>query len=176
MQTETMELFKKHKVNPLGGCLPDPHHDPVLHRLLQHAAERRRAALSPFLWAHDLSAPDTVAHIFGLPLNIMPLLMGATMIIQMRLTPQPTVDNAQAKMMKFMPWMFTLFCYNFSCALSLYSTINGLFTIGQQLVINRMKAETPPRRMACTAAGDGDEERDPEEKKRKSSGCISFRR
>jgi YidC/Oxa1 family membrane protein insertase len=61
------------------------------------------------------------------------------MIIQMRLTPQPTVDNMQAKMFKFMPYMFALFCYNFSCALSLYSTINGIFTIGQQLIINKMK-------------------------------------
>ena len=71
----------------------------------------------------------------------MPILMGATTIISMHLTPQPSVDNAQAKMMKFMPWFMTLICYNFSCALALYSTINGLFTIGQQLVINRMKDE-----------------------------------
>jgi YidC/Oxa1 family membrane protein insertase len=79
--------------------------------------------------------------------------MGATMIVQMRLTPSPSVDNAQVKMMKFMPVIFTLICYNFSCALALYSTINGLFTIGQQLVVNRMKdpaesgqgAKTAPR-------------------------------
>jgi YidC/Oxa1 family membrane protein insertase len=51
------------------------------------------------------------------------------------------VDNAQARMMKFMPILFMVFCYNYSCALSLYSTVNGLFTIGQQLVINRMKDE-----------------------------------
>src|ERR1041384_574123 len=85
----------------------------------------------------------------------MLLLMGATMIIQMHLTPTPSVDNAQVKMMKFMPYMFTLFCYNFSCALSLYSFINGLFTIGQQLVINKMKdPATPasPRATAATAA------------------------
>jgi len=74
----------------------------------------------------------------------MPILMGATMILQMRLVPQPTVDNAQAKMFKFMPYIFAFFCYSFSCALSLYSTINGLFTIGQQLVINRMKDEPSP--------------------------------
>ena len=67
--------------------------------------------------------------------------MGATMIFQMRLTPQPSVDNAQARMLKFMPWIFILFCYSFSCALALYSTINGLFTIGQQLIINRLKDE-----------------------------------
>jgi YidC/Oxa1 family membrane protein insertase len=80
----------------------------------------------------------------------MPLLMAATMIFQMRLTPQPTVDSSQAKMMKFMPVIFTFICYNFSCALALYSTVNGLFTIGQQLVINRMKDVEP-----APAAGTG---------------------
>jgi YidC/Oxa1 family membrane protein insertase len=65
--------------------------------------------------------------------------MGATMIIQMRLTPMPSTDNMQAKMFKFMPWIFTVFCYSFSGALALYSTINGVFTIAQQLVVNRMK-------------------------------------
>ena len=134
-----MELFKKHKVNPLGGCIPILITMPFFfgfYTMLQSAAELR---FEPFLWARDLSAADTVAHVFGLPINIMPLLMGATMIFQMRLTPQPSVDNAQAKMLKFMPWIFILFCYSFSCALALYSTINGLFTIGQQLIINRMK-------------------------------------
>ena len=138
-QAATMELFKKHKVNPVGGCLPILITIPFFmgfFQMLQSTAELRFA---PFLWASDLAAPDTVTHIFSFPLNIMPLLMGATMIFQMRLTPSPSVDNAQMKMMKFMPVIFTLFCYNFSCALSLYSTINGLFTIGQQLVVNRMK-------------------------------------
>jgi YidC/Oxa1 family membrane protein insertase len=139
MQAATMELFKKHKVNPLGGCIPILITMPFFfgfYTMLQSAAELR---FEPFLWAQDLSAADTVTHVFGLPINIMPLLMGATMIFQMRLTPQPSVDNAQAKMLKFMPWIFILFCYSFSCALALYSTINGLFTIAQQLVINRMK-------------------------------------
>ena len=89
---------------------------------------------------HADSAPDTVWRdpFLGLPINIMPILMGATMIIQMRITPVMTTDPAQAMMMKIMPWIFTLFCYNFSCALALYSTVNGAFTIGQQLVVNRM--------------------------------------
>jgi YidC/Oxa1 family membrane protein insertase len=108
--------------------------------MLMSSAELR---FQSFLWAPDLSSPDTVAQIFGVRLNIMPLLMGATMLYQMRLTPQPTVDNAQAKMMKFMPILFIFFCYGYSCALSLYMTINGLFTIGQQLVINRMKDNEP---------------------------------
>jgi YidC/Oxa1 family membrane protein insertase len=65
-------------------------------------------------------------------------------VIQMHLTPSPSVDNMQMKMMKFMPYIFTFFCYNFSCALSLYSFVNGVFTIGQQLVINRMKDPVVP--------------------------------
>ncbi len=135
----TIELFKKHKINPAGGCLPVLITIPLFiafFSMLQGTAELR---FQSFLWAHDLSAPDTVARIFGLPLNIMPLLMGATMVFQMRLTPSPSTDNAQMKMMKFMPIVFTLICYNFAAALALYSTINGVFTIGQQLIVNRMK-------------------------------------
>ena len=144
LQMATMELFKTHKVNPVGGCIPVLITMPLFigfFAMLQSAAELR---FQPFLWAPDLAAPDTVATIWGLPINIMPLLMGATMIFQMRLTPQPSVDKAQATMMKFMPIIFTLFCYGFSCALALYSTINGIFTIGQQLVINRMKDDPGP--------------------------------
>lgn len=141
LQAATMELFKKHKVNPLGGCLPILVTLPFFFgffTMLRSAAELR---FQPFLWAPDLAAADTIGHVFGIPINIMPILMGATTIISMRLTPQPSVDNAQAKMMKLMPWFMMLLCYTFSCALALYSTINGLFTIGQQLVINRMKDE-----------------------------------
>jgi YidC/Oxa1 family membrane protein insertase len=143
-QLATMELFKKHKVNPLGGCFPMLIQMPfffAFFRMLQSAAELRFAH---FLWAHDLSAPDTVytftAPLFGsLNLNILPIVVVATIAFQMRLVPQPTVDNAQMKMMKYMPFMMLLFYYSTSCALSLYSTINSLFTIGQQLIINRMK-------------------------------------
>jgi YidC/Oxa1 family membrane protein insertase len=148
MQTETLRLFKENKVNPVGGCIPVLITIPFFigfFTMLQSASELRFAS---FLWAHDLSAPDTL-YTFGtvtLPLlglthlnvNIMPLLMGATMIFQMRLTPTPTTDPAQQMMFKIMPWIFTLFCYNFASGLALYSTINGLFTIGQQMVINRM--------------------------------------
>lgn len=144
LQAATMELFKKHKVNPMGGCLPMLITLPFFwgfYQMLQGTAELR---FQPFLWAGDLSAQDTVGHIFGLPINIMPVLMGATMVIQMHLTPSPTVDNAQAKMMKFMPYLFALFCYTFPCSLALYSTINGIFTIGQQIVINRMKENPGP--------------------------------
>ncbi len=139
----TMELFKEHKVNPAGGCIPILITIPLFigfFTMLQGTAELR---FQSFLWAKDLSAPDTVAHIFGLPLNIMPLLMGVTMFFQMRLTPSPTTDNMQAKIFKFMPFFFTAICYNFSCALALYSTINGLFTICQQLVVNKYTKTDP---------------------------------
>jgi len=152
-QEAMMRLYKDYKVNPLGGCIPILITIPFFigfFSMLQSASELRYAA---FLWAPDLSAPDTVARVFGLPLNIMPLLMGATMIIQMRLTPTPTTDNAQAMMFKIMPWIFTLFCYNFSCALALYSTVNGLFTIGQQLVINRLPEPALEKRPDKPAPG-----------------------
>jgi YidC/Oxa1 family membrane protein insertase len=143
-QMATMELYKKHKVNPLSGCLPMLLTIPFFFgffRMLQSASELRFAH---FLWAHDLSAPDTVAMIplpvVGLvALNILPLLLGVVNFMQMRVTPQPSVDNAQMKMMKFMPVMFVMFYYNWSCALSLYSTVNGLYTISQQLIVNRMR-------------------------------------
>lgn len=153
MNQATMELFKKHKVNPAGGCLPILITIPLFiafFAMLQGTAELR---FQSFLWAHDLSAPDTVLRIFGIPLNIMPLLMGATMIWQMQITPQPGIDSTQAKLFKFMPIIFTLICYNFAAALALYSTINGMFTIGQQLIVNRMKEPEPAEAALATPAG-----------------------
>lgn len=147
-QEAMMRVYKENKVNPLGGCIPILITMPFFigfFSMLQSAADLRFAS---FLWVKDLAAPDTVVS-FGtatlpllglthLSLNILPLLMGATMIYQMRLTPTPSTDPTQATMMKFMPIMFTLFCYNFAAALALYSTINGLFTIIQQKVVNSL--------------------------------------
>ena len=138
MQAETLRIFKENKVNPVGGCIPILITIPFFvgfFAMLQSASDLRFAE---FLWVADLSAPDTVARVLGLPINIMPILMGATMIFQMKLTPTPTADPAQQTMFKVMPWIFTLFCYTFAAGLALYSTINGLFTIGQQMIINRM--------------------------------------
>jgi YidC/Oxa1 family membrane protein insertase len=142
LQAATMELYKKHKINPVAGCIPMLLTLPffwAFFTMLRSTAELRFA---PFLWAHDLSAPDTIAvltlPVIGvLPVNVFPLLLGAVNFFQMRVTPQPAVDNAQMKMMKFMPVMFVVFYYSWPCALSLYSTVNGLFTICQQLMVNR---------------------------------------
>lgn len=156
-QQATMELFKTHRVNPVGGCFPILLTIPFFmgfFTMLGSAAELR---FQEFLWAADLSDVDTIFHLWIIPIRPMPILMGATMVIQMHITPTPSVDNMQMKMMKIMPYIFTFFCYNFSCALSLYSFVNGLFTIGQQLVINRMKDEPGPvgpgTAAASTAAG-----------------------
>ncbi|HEX2854395.1 MAG TPA: membrane protein insertase YidC [Opitutaceae bacterium] len=143
-QAAMMDLYKQHKVNPLGGCIPMLIPMPFFFgffTMLQSTAELRFA---PFLWAPNLSMPDTVGHVLGFPINILPLILGATMIIQMQLTPTVNMDKAQATMMKFMPVIFMIFCYNFDCALSLYSTVNGLFTIAQQIYINRMKDDGDP--------------------------------
>jgi len=165
MQEGMMKMYKDYKVNPLGGCIPILITIPFFigfFSMLQSASELRFAA---FLWAPDLSAPDTILRIWGIPLNIMPLLMGATMIVQMRLTPTPTTDPVQQTMFKIMPWIFTLFCYNFSCALALYSTINGLFTIGQQVVINRMPEPELEKREAKPAPAGGMKNVTPKKKK-----------
>jgi YidC/Oxa1 family membrane protein insertase len=147
-QEAMMRVYKENKVNPLGGCIPVLITLPFFigfFQMLQSASDLRFAS---FLWVKDLAAPDTVIS-FGtatlpllglthLNLNILPLLMGVTMIYQMRITPTPSTDPAQAAMMKFMPVMYMLFCYNFAAALALYSTVNGIFTIVQQKIVNRM--------------------------------------
>jgi YidC/Oxa1 family membrane protein insertase len=142
----TIALFKEHRVNPAGGCIPILITMPLFvgfFAMLMGTAELR---FQPFLWVTDLSTPDTVWRIPGLgfPVNIMPILMGITMVVQMRLTPQPTtMEGPQAMIMKIMPWMFTLICYNFAAALALYSTINGLFTIIQQVLVNKYSKDEP---------------------------------
>lgn len=151
----TLALFKEHKVNPAGGCIPILITIPLFvgfFAMLQGTAELR---FQGFLWARDLSDSDTIWHLpgLGLPLNIMPLLMGATMFFQMKLTPTPTsMEGPQAMVMKIMPWVFTLICYNFASALALYSTINGLFTIVQQLLVNKYSKDEP---LAVATAGPG---------------------
>ena len=143
MQQETMAIFKEHKVNPMGGCIPILITMPLFiafFSMLQGTPELR---FESFLWTKDLSAADTVWTIWKFPINIMPILMGATMIYQMRLTPTPATDNMQVQMMKFMPIIFTIFCYNFPAALALYSTVNGVFTIIQQVIVNKTTKDEP---------------------------------
>ncbi|HHJ14557.1 MAG TPA: membrane protein insertase YidC [Gammaproteobacteria bacterium] len=124
-----MEMYKKEKVNPLGGCLPVLVQIPVfiaLYWVLLESVEMRQA---PFmLWLQDLSSPD--------PYYILPLLMGITMLIQQKLNPAP-MDPVQAKVMMILPIMFTVFFAFFPSGLVLYWVVNNTLSIAQQWVITR---------------------------------------
>ena len=134
LNAEMMKLYKDFGVNPLGGCLPLLIQMPVFlgfYYMLLSSVELRGQT---FFWIHDLSRPDTVFVIpgLGLPINPMPLIMTATMMWSMHITPQPQgVDNPAAKMMKWMPVLMLVFCYNFSSALSLYWNVQNILSIGQ---------------------------------------------
>lgn len=125
-----MELWKKEKVNPLGGCLPMLLQMPVLigiYWVLMKSVELRQA---PFLlWYNDLSVMD--------PYFILPLLMGASMFISQTLSPMATTDPVQAKVMKLMPVIFTVFFLWFPAGLVLYWIVSNVFNIAQQSYIIR---------------------------------------
>ena len=131
MQKEMMALYKKHKVNPMGGCLPMLLQIPVffaLYKVLMVSIELRGA---PFmLWITDLSMKD--------PYYVMPLVMGATMFLQQRMTPSAG-DPKQQKIMMFMPVIFTFMFLNFASGLVLYWLTNNLLSIGQQFYVNSKK-------------------------------------
>jgi YidC/Oxa1 family membrane protein insertase len=132
MNQEVMKLYKQYGINPVGGCLPMAIQIPIffgLYQMLAQAVELRNAS---FLWVHDLSQPDTVAHlpVLGWPINIIPLLMAATQVWLMMMTPK-TGDPTQRRIMMFTPLMFLFFCYNFAAALALYYTAQNLFSILQ---------------------------------------------
>ena len=132
MNQEVMKLYKQYGINPVGGCLPMAVQIPIffgLYQMLAQAVELRNAK---FLWVHDLSQPDTVAHlpVLGFPINIIPLLMAATQVWLMAMTPK-TGDPTQRRIMMFTPLIFLFFCYNFAAALALYYTAQNLFSILQ---------------------------------------------
>jgi YidC/Oxa1 family membrane protein insertase len=149
MNLKLMEFMKENKVNPMGGCLPMLLQVPVFigfYQMLQSAIELRGAS---FLWAHDLSQPDTVVEVLGFPINPLPLIMGATQFWQARLTPpSPGVDPMQQKMMQYMPLIFLFILYNFPAGLALYWTVQNLLTI---LQMHLTKAAGGPQSPAALA-------------------------
>ena len=148
MNQEIMGLYKTYKVNPMGGCLPMVIQIPVffaLFRVLGNCIELRHA---PFVfWINDLSAPDRLFHFsfkipfmtppYGIP--VLTLLMGASMFLQQKMTPTPG-DPAQAKIMMFLPVIFTFMFINFPSGLVLYWLVNNLLSIGQQYRIHKSAA------------------------------------
>lgn len=145
LQKEMMELYKRHGVNPLGGCLPMIVQIPVfigLYQALQNAVELRHAPF--FSWIVDLSAPDrlgTLAIPFVEPAGIpvLTLVMGATMFLQQWMTPSAG-DPQQQRIMMIMPVMFTFMFISFPAGLVLYWTVNNVLTIAQQAYIHRTAA------------------------------------
>ena len=146
MNEEVMSLYRTYKINPLGGCLPMVVQLPVffaLYRMLYQAIELRHAPF--FLWIDDLSAPDRLFHFnidkipfmeppYGIP--VLTLIMGATMLLQQKMSP-PMGDPTQAKMMMFMPIIFTVIFINFSSGLVLYWLVNNILSIAQQYYIQK---------------------------------------
>ncbi len=141
MNQEVMNLYKTYKVNPLGGCLPMVLQIPVffaLYKVLLMCVELRHA---PFmLWITDLSAPDRLSIGFDIPyvggIPVLTLLMGGSMFLQQKMTPT-TADPTQAKIMMFLPVVFTFMFVNFASGLVLYWFVNNLLAIFQQQMINR---------------------------------------
>jgi len=139
-----MALYKKEKFNPLGGCLPLLAQLPIfiaLYRLFYSSIEIRHAHF--FLWLDDLSAND--------PYFITPILMAVLMVFQQKLTPMPsTGQNTEAvriqkMMMKWMPIMFGFFMLFFPSGLVLYFLVNAVFSIIQQLLINKRLDRIMPK-------------------------------
>jgi len=142
MNKEIMELYRRHKVNPVGGCLPMLLQIPVfigLYSALGNAVELRHA---PFLfWINDLSSPDRLGSLQlpfvqhpGIP--VLTLLMGASMFVQQWMSPSAG-DPTQQQVMMIMPLMFTFMFVNFPSGLALYWLVNNLLTIAQQYYMNR---------------------------------------
>ena len=142
MNREIMDLYKRNKVNPLGGCLPMVLQFPVfigLYNALRTPIDLRHAS---FLWIKDLSRPDYESLPFtlfgwnvGLP--ILVLLMGASMFVQQWMSPS-VGDPNQRRMMMMMPVVFTVLFVTFPAGLTIYWLVNNVLTIGQQYIINRM--------------------------------------
>ncbi|MFY7954684.1 MAG: membrane protein insertase YidC, partial [Burkholderiaceae bacterium] len=140
MNAAMMELYKTEKINPLGGCLPIVVQIPVfiaLYWVLLASVEMRHA---PWLgWIHDLSAPDTL---FGtlpgldMPIGLLPIIMAVSMYVQTKLNPTPP-DPIQAKVMMFMPLVFSFMFFYFPSGLVLYWVVNNILSIAQQWVITK---------------------------------------
>jgi len=146
MNKKMMEFMKENKVSPLGGCLPLILQIPVFigfFQMVQSAIELRGAS---FLWACDLSSPDTIFTIPGIDFNVnpLPLLMGGTMLWQASLTPpSPGMDPAQQKLMKYFPLIFLFMLYNYSSGLTLYWTVQNLLSIAQMKLTKTVPIQTP---------------------------------
>ena len=131
LNAHMMDLYKKHGANPMGGCLPILMQIPIffaIYRVLLNAIELKAAPW--ILWIHDLAAMD--------PYFVLPILMGATMFLQQKLTPTTFTDPMQEKIMKFLPLIFTFFFVTFPAGLTLYWFVNNVCSVIQQIFVNKL--------------------------------------
>lgn len=143
MQIKMGELYKREGIQPMRGCLPLLLQLPIfmaLYFALDGAMELRHVS---FWWAADLSQPDTVANIFGLPLNPLVLVMTGLMLLQQRLMPQAG-DATQQKLMMFMPLIMLFVLYNLPSGLTLYWTVSQVFSILQMLLTQKLAGKNNP--------------------------------
>jgi YidC/Oxa1 family membrane protein insertase len=133
---EMMKLYRSEGVNPLGGCFPMILQLPVFIGLFYALRSSIQLRQAPFVgWINDLSAPETLFVIPGidLPVRLLPLIMGGSMVLQQKLTPQPSTDPAQARMMMtIMPIMMTVLFYKFPSGLVLYWFVSNVLAIAHQ--------------------------------------------
>ena len=152
MNRKVMELYREHKVSPLGGCLPILFQIPVFFALfntLRGSIELRHAS---FMWVADLSLPDTLPwRLVGLPIRPLAILMVVTMLLQQKMTPTSS-DPSQARMMIFMTVFFAFIFYSMPAGLTLYWTVNQVLTICQNVVTRRFTPDdtTPQPAAALT--------------------------
>lgn len=146
MQQETMKLYRTHRINPLAGCFPVLIQIPIFFAMyctFQTCAELR---LQPFLWIPDLSMPDVIPGLenvriplIGAQIHILPILMGLTMFLNMKLTPMPNAQKNQKTMFYAMMAIFPIICYAMPSALTLYWTLQNIFTTVQSQIARRQR-------------------------------------
>jgi len=146
MQQEMMKLYRDNKINPLAGCFPVLIQIPIFFAMyctFQTCAELR---LQPFLWIPDLSMPDVIPGLedwripfIGAQIHILPILMGATMFLNMKMTPMPNAQPGQKNMFYAMMAIFPIICYTMPSALTLYWTLQNIFTMFQTWLVRRAR-------------------------------------
>jgi len=151
LQQEMGKLFKENKVNPAAGCLPILVQIPIFFALFYMLRTSSDLRFAPFLWIKDLSVPDTLPFMPDW-FHLLPLLMGAAMFFQMKMTPTPTTDNMQRKLFQFMPFIFLAFCYRFPSGLVLYWTVQNCISILQQWLTNRARDKDEPLTATASTA------------------------
>jgi len=142
LQQEMMALYKREKVNPMGGCLPMLIQLPIFFSLYKVLSSAYELIGANFLWMESLSQPDKIYTLIwgttSIPVNILPLIMGVTMFWQQKMS---TADPQQQKMMMFMPVLFTFMLYSLPSGLVLYWTLSNVLSIIQQQYVNKRNTE-----------------------------------